>query len=202
MEANKDDLKHIRSMMERSTKFLSLSGFSGVGAGLVAVLGAICAKLILMDKLSVFGDYLFDLIFIALVVIILAASVGYYFSLRKAKKMNSKFWMPVTRQIVVDFAIPMLAGGIFSILLIYNYATHMVASAMLIFYGLALISASSRTYKDIRVLGFSEIILGVLAGIFIYNGLMFWTIGFGLLHILYGIVMYYKYDKSKSVKKG
>ena len=115
--------------------------------------------------------------------------------------MNSKFWMPVTRQIITDFAIPMVAGGIFSILLIYNYATHMVASAMLIFYGLALINASSRTYKDIRVLGFSEIILGILAGIFIYNGLFFWTIGFGLLHIIYGIVMYYKYDKSRSEKK-
>lgn len=201
MDANKDDLKHIRSMMERSTKFLSLSGFSGIGAGLIAILGAICAELVLMDRLSVFGDYLIDLIFIASVVIILAASVGYYFSFRKAKKMNSKFWMPVTRQILVDFAIPMVAGGIFSILLIYNYATHMVASAMLIFYGLALINASSRTYKDIRVLGFSEIILGILAGIFIYNGLFFWTIGFGLLHIIYGIVMYYKYDKSRSKKK-
>lgn len=201
MDTNKDDLKHIRSMMERSTKFLSLSGFSGIGAGLIAILGAICAELVLMDRLSVFGDYLIDLIFIASVVIILAASVGYYFSFRKAKKMNSKFWMPVTRQILVDFAIPMVAGGIFSILLIYNYATHMVASAMLIFYGLALINASSRTYKDIRVLGFSEIILGILAGIFIYNGLFFWTIGFGLLHIIYGIVMYYKYDKSRSEKK-
>lgn len=200
MEANKDDLKHIRLMMERSTKFLSLSGFSGIGAGLVAILGALCAKLILNDKLSIFGNYLFDLTFIASIVIILAASVGYYFSLRKAKKMNSKFWMPVTRQIVADFAIPMVAGGIFSILLIYNHATHMVASAMLIFYGLALINASSRTYKDIRVLGFSEIILGFLAGIFIYNGLLFWTIGFGLLHIVYGIVMYYKYDKSGADK--
>lgn len=86
MEANKDDLKHIRLMMERSTKFLSLSGFSGIGAGLVAILGALCAKLILNDKLSIFGNYLFDLTFIASIVIILAASVGYYFSLRKAKK--------------------------------------------------------------------------------------------------------------------
>ena len=76
MDTNKDDLKHIRSMMERSTKFLSLSGFSGIGAGLIAILGAICAELVLMDRLSVFGDYLIDLIFIASVVIILAASYG------------------------------------------------------------------------------------------------------------------------------
>lgn len=200
MEANKDDLKHIRSMMERSTKFLSLSGFSGIGAGIVAIVGAYCTKMVLSDRVAIFGSYLYDLIFIATSVVILAAFIGYYFSLRKAKKMNSKFWMPVTRQIFVDFALPMVVGGLFSILLIYNGATRMVASAMLIFYGLALINASARTYKDIRILGLSEIVLGLLAGVFIYNGLLFWTIGFGLLHIVYGAVMYFKYDMKRSDK--
>lgn len=95
----------------------------------------------------------------------------------------------------------MCIGGLFCIVLIFQHAIRMVAPSMLIFYGLALIAAGSRTYRDIKVLGACEIILGLLAGIFVYNGLLFWTLGFGVLHIVYGILIYYKYDM-KSVKNG
>lgn len=200
METNIDDLKHIRSMMERSTKFVSLSGFSGVWAGVIALVGAALAKLILDGNFTFTKNLLYDLVLVAILVMGLAGSVGLFLSVKKAKKSNSKFWMPATRHIMVDFSVPMAAGGIFCILLIMNSCTHMVASAMLIFYGLALINASARTYKDIRMFGVCEIVLGVLAGIFVHNGLLFWAIGFGVLHIVYGIVMYLKYDKVESTK--
>lgn len=200
METNIDDLKHIRSMMERSTKFLSLSGFSGIWAGVVALVGAGVTKLVLDGDLSFTDNVIYDLAILAVAVIALAGSVGLYLSMRKAKKSKSKFWMPVTKQILLDFSIPMVVGGLLCLLMINAGCLRMVASTMLIFYGLALINASARTYKDIRMLGICEIVLGLLAGYFIYNGLLFWAIGFGLLHIVYGIVMYLKYDKADNRK--
>lgn len=200
MDTNIEDLKHIRSMMERSSKFLSLSGISGISAGIIALLGAGAAHYIMQGKLQITGNILYDFVIIAISVIALAGGLGLYFSLRKAKKSRSKFWMPVTLQILKDFGVPMVIGGLFCIMLIYQHATHMVASAMLIFYGLSLIAAGARTYRDIKILGACEIILGLLAGIFVYNGLLFWSIGFGVMHILYGIIMYCKYD-AKPAKK-
>ncbi|NDV69603.1 hypothetical protein [Dysgonomonas sp. 25] len=197
MNTKLDDLKHIRSMMERSSKFLSLSGFSGVSAGLIALAGAGAAHCRMKGHYAITSDVVTDLFLLAVAVIALAGGAGLFFSLRKARKSGAKFWMPVTWQIVKDFAIPMIVGGIFCLLLMYQGATRMVAASMLIFYGLALIQAGARTYRDIRILGACEIILGLLAGFFVYNGLLFWSIGFGLMHIIYGIVMYIKYDKSE-----
>lgn len=77
----------------------------------------------------------------------------------------------------------------------------MVAPCMLIFYGLGLIAAGSRTFRDVKVLGACEIILGLAAAITVGYDLIFWGIGFGVLHIVYGILIHYKYDV-KSEKNG
>lgn len=197
MENNTEDLRHIRSMMERSSKFLSLSGISGVAAGVFALIGAGIAFLILFNGLEITSSLLFDLILTATFVLVGASVSGIYFSLQKAKKSNAKLWMPATIQIIKDFLIPMIIGGIFCLILIYHHCSFLISSTMLIFYGLSLINAGNRTYRDIKILGACEIVLGILAGVFIYNGLLFWTLGFGVLHIVYGIIMYIKYDKKK-----
>lgn len=195
METNLDDIKHIRSMMERSSKFLSLSGISGISAGIIALVGAMVAYLLMHGQLSITGTQLYDFLILAVLVLLAASASGLFFSMRKAKKNGSKFWAELTWNILKDFCVPMIVGGLFCIILIYQNSAHLIASAMLIFYGLALIAAGSRTYRDVRYLGACEIILGFLAGIFIYNGLLFWALGFGVLHIVYGIIMYCKYDK-------
>jgi hypothetical protein len=66
---------------------------------------------------------------------------------------------------------------------------------MLIFYGLSLVNAGKFTFSEIHYLGLTEIVLGILAGIFINHGLLFWTLGFGLMHIVYGTVMYYRHER-------
>ncbi|MBD8390015.1 hypothetical protein [Dysgonomonas sp. BGC7] len=201
MDANLEDLKHIRSMMERSSKFLSLSGMSGVSAGAFALLGAGVGHLILSEQFTFTNSKLYDFIILAGLVLLCAGLSGLFFCMKKAKKSGAKLWMPVTVQIVKDFSVPMLVGGIFCVILIFQHATRMVAPSMLIFYGLALITAGARTYRDIKILGACEIVLGLLAGVFVYNGLLFWAVGFGVMHIIYGIVIYYKYDM-KSGKNG
>lgn len=201
MNKSSEDLKLIRSMMERSSKFLSLSGLSGIGAGIIALIGAYAAHLILQEKLCISGYPIRDLFLLATITLIAAAMCGFYFSLRKARKSNSKFWMPATKEILKDFTIPMITGGLFCLIMIYHNRTVFIAPSMLIFYGLALVHVGSRTYGEIKYLGFCEIILGLLAAVFIANGLIFWTIGFGVLHIVYGALMYWKYDSKKETSK-
>ena len=200
MDTNLEDLKHIRSMMERSSKFLSLSGMSGVSAGLVALAGAWIAHSMIKGSLAITGNLKYDLIILAIVVIAGAAIVGFYFCARKAKKNGSRLWLPVTYQVLADFMIPMIVGGLFCLILLYHSIWLLIVPSMLIFYGLALIVAGERTYKDIKILGACEIVLGFIAAVVDWNNIALWAIGFGLMHIIYGLVMHFKYD-AKTDKK-
>jgi uncharacterized membrane protein HdeD (DUF308 family) len=64
---------------------------------------------------------------------------------------------------------------------------------MLIFYGLALVSAGKFTFGEIHYLGMLEVLTGLLALVFPSIALFLWAFGFGVLHILYGLIMHKKY---------
>lgn len=194
MHNNIDDLRYIRSTMERSSKFLSLSGLSGVFAGIFALLGASLAYFVLYDDLYITADIRVDIVLVAILVILGASASGLHFSIKKANRTNSKFWMPATIQIIKDAGVPMFAGGMFCLILMYHQSYFLIASTMLIFYGIALINAGARTYRDVKILGACQVFLGLFAGFFSTYGLLFWAVGFGVLHIIYGMVMYKKYD--------
>jgi len=198
------DLASIRTMMERSAKFLSLSGLSGVLAGVYALIGAIAAYFIAQYPISPLGfrvdsvnagTTLYKLIFIALVVLVASISTGLWLSGRKAKKSGAALWSQTSQKLVVNLSIPLVTGGIFILIMLYTGHYGLAAPASLIFYGLALINASVNTYDEIRYLGYSEILLGLISATFPGYGLIFWALGFGVLHIIYGGIMYNKYDK-------
>ena len=205
---NIEDLKHIRSLMERSSKFLSLSGFSGIVAGVIALVGAAVAYFVVFGRGAVkYDEYMRALgggstVNIRLQLAVLAASVlvcaigaAWFFSSRKAKRAGTRLWTSTARRTLYHFMIPLITGGIFCIALVMSHNIHMVASAMLIFYGLALINSAKFTVDEVHYLGLSEIVLGILAGFFLNYGLLFWALGFGVMHIVYGARMYYKYDR-------
>jgi hypothetical protein len=130
----------------------------------------------------------------AVIVLALALFFGIYFTTRKARKNGLKVWDHTAQRMVINLFIPLIAGGIFCLTLLYHHLIFLLAPATLIFYGLALINASKYTFNEIRVLGISEIILGLMAAFFIGYGLLFWAVGFGVLHIFYGLMMYYRYE--------
>ncbi|HSH20294.1 MAG TPA: hypothetical protein VLA03_07560, partial [Draconibacterium sp.] len=195
----KEDLQAIREIMERSSKFLSLSGLSGIFAGICALIGAAIAWFVILDSGQVpFVQYVlspgdwsssgigFYLALDAILVLFFAILGAVYFSQRKAKKAGQHFWTNSTRQLLVHLIIPLIAGGIFTIILVFRNNLELVPSVMLIFYGLSLVNAGKFTFGEIHYLGLTEIAVGILAGLFIDYSLLFWTIGFGLMHIVYG----------------
>jgi hypothetical protein len=204
-------LSEIRSMMERSSRFISLSGLSGVGAGVMALIGA-TAAFVFLNKIPFDGKIYYTDISIyrqkggsnltlflfldALAVVISAVSVGIFFTTRKAKRKGQKVWDKLTWRLLVNLAIPLFAGGVFCLALLYHNLPSLIAPSTLIFYGLSLVQGSKYTLNDVRYLGLSELALGLVAVFNLGYGLEFWTIGFGLLHIIYGSLMYWKYERT------
>jgi hypothetical protein len=200
------DLASIRTMMERSAKFISLSGLSGVLAGVYALAGAAAAYFVYPisplqmrgyseNRAIVESDALYKLLLIALIVLIASISTGLFLSNRKAKKHRLKLWSQTSRTLLLNISIPLVSGGIFILIMLGTGHFELAAPASLIFYGLALIQGSVNTFDEVRYLGFCEILLGLIAAILPGYGLIFWALGFGVLHIIYGGIMYNKYDK-------
>jgi hypothetical protein len=201
-----ETLVEIRTLMERSSRFISLSGLSGVFAGFFALMGALAAYFYLEYDLS-FQRSMYDsqnllrfdklsfIIIDALIVLLMALGFGFYFTYRKARRLGLPMWDKTTYRLLENLFIPLAAGGIFCLILIYRGYISLVAPSTLIFYGLALHNGGKYTLDDIRFLGISEIILGIIALIFNGYSLLFWAIGFGFMHIWYGARMYMKYER-------
>ncbi|SFA45944.1 hypothetical protein SAMN04488511_105200 [Pedobacter suwonensis] len=201
-------LKDIRNMMDRSSRFISLSGLSGVFAGAIALIGAYFAN----DEINKFinkrgygygvdgeMDLEFNLIKLGLFVLVIALAGGVLFTYRKSQKNNLPIWDKTSKSLLINLFIPLFTGGLFIIALLINHPNtySIIAPSCLIFYGLALINASKFTYSDIRYLGFCEVILGLICMFYLGYGLIFWALGFGILHIVYGLLMYFKYERGQ-----
>ena len=187
--------------MEKSSKFISLSGLSGVVAGISAIAGATFAYLYLLrDPGATHYTRMQELMILladALVVLIISITFALFLFRKKAKKNNQPLFNKITLKIFYNLSIPLITGGIFSLIFLLRGEVNLVVSATLLFYGLALINASKYTYNEIHHLGIAEVVLGLLAALLPHNGIIFWTIGFGLCHILYGSIMHFKYDRVK-----
>lgn len=195
--------------MERSTRFLSLSGLSGVVAGSLALIGALIAQryidsemLYSEDPMSYGGsgrgdhwDHIVNLTGVAVTVLVLALIAAAWFTFRRSKKLGHSLWDNSAKRLLVNLMIPLSAGGIFCIALLYYGLPGLVPSVTLLFYGLALFNASKYTLDEIRWLGISEILLGLCGAFWIGAGVMFWALGFGVLHIFYGGLMYFRHEQ-------
>lgn len=197
------DLSEIKAIMQRSSRFISLSGLSGVLAGTYALVGAYLAYSLLYQESDVFSYRVVttdfsttaQLFTIAIGVLILSILSGIWFTTRKARRENLPVWDQQAKRLLINLFIPLAAGGILCLILVNKGYIGIIAPLTLIFYGLALVNASKFTLSEIRSLGLLEIALGLLASHFIGYGLLFWALGFGILHIIYGGWMYIKYEK-------
>lgn len=211
MEKEQDHLKtitEIRDMMEKSSRFISLSGLSGIFAGVFALIGALYAFLYL--KMGILSDGYYENAFIGdqlntdfvlfffidgITVLFMAITFGILFTVRNSRKKGVPVWGKTAKLTSINLFIPLLAGGLFCLVLMYHHIIYLIAPATLVFYGLALINASKYTLKEVRYLGMTEMFIGLISSIFVGYGLLFWALGFGVLHIIYGIVMYYRYER-------
>lgn len=194
------DIAAIRSMMDRASRFLSLSGMAGISSGIVALIGAWTAWRTLADYRSEEGTGAVVGLLITLGLVVAGLSVGMaiLFSVRHAHRMGRKVWGPTAKYVTVALTIPVLAGGVLCAILIMHETYWLLPAVMLLFYGMALLSAGNFTFGEIRYLGGLQILLGLAAAAVPSLGILFWAIGFGAAHVIYGIVLFRKYDRKES----
>lgn len=199
------DIAEIRNMMENSSKFLSLSGWAGILAGIYALAGACVAYWILdfnpqqvgstvAEKLG-FSSNIWQLVLLGLLILVLALGTAIYFSHKNAEKRGEKLWTATSRRLLFSMSVPLVVGGLLLLILISREMNGLIAPLSLIFYGLALYNASKFTFNEVRTLAYIEIALGLLGCYFIGYGLLLWALGFGIAHIVYGIFIHYNYEK-------
>lgn len=206
------DIQQIKQMMERSSRFISLSGLSGVAAGVCALVGAWFANDVIEASGGPYGarvvisrtieteslqDFMGHRLFhIAVLTFFAALAFSFLFTYLRSKKNNIPMWGYSSKRLLINVAVPMLAGGIYLIREMQLGVYGLIAPGCLIFYGLALVNASKYTLNEIRYLGYCQILLGIINSWFVGYGIYFWAVGFGILHIIYGIVMWYRYEKN------
>jgi hypothetical protein len=196
-------LSEIRKMMEKSSRFISLSGLSGIGAGTSALLGA-GASVLLINKLKQEQDYIYTptetiaqyLLMIAIATFILAFGLAFLFTYKKSKKDEVALWGVGTRNLLWYTLVPMVVGAIVCYRFFIGSLFHFIAPSLLIFYGLGLVNGSKYTLGEVRYLGYVNIILGLINLFFPSLSLLFWTLGFGIAHIVYGIIMWMRYERN------
>jgi len=199
------DISEIKNIMDKSSRFISLSGLSGILAGIYALIGAWLAYNTIYFDTTTLGEYddlvitqpmIERLFIVAFAVLFLSVVTAVVMSANKAKKSNDTLWNASSKRLLVNFLIPLASGGFFILFLIEKNMFGLVAPLTLLFYGLACVNASKYTLGDVRYLGITMIILGLLSTWFLGYGLLFWAIGFGICHIVYGSMMYFKYDRN------
>ncbi len=187
------DISEIKNLMNKSSRFISLSGWAGIFAGVYALIGAAVAYYIVMSSgrdYLILDGYVFRLILLDLALIaIFSVGTAIFITTRRAKSDGVKFWDETTRKLLMSFLVPLVTGGIYILIILKQQKYGQTGALMLIFYGLALVNAAKHTFSNIKYLGYIEIALGLICALYPGYGFWLWVVGFGVMHIIYGAMM-------------
>jgi hypothetical protein len=202
-QSNLEAIKDIKKIMERSSRFISLSGWSGVAAGVCALGGSWLA----IQRITAYFNGTSpssgcptclknELIMVSAAVFIAALASAFSFTYIRSKKDDTALWGRAARRLLWNTLLPMVVGGVLILKMIDVKYYDLIAPATLIFYGLALVNGSKYTMGEVRYLGYGQLITGLLSLFIVSRGLYAWAFGFGVLHIIYGVAMWWKYERS------
>ena len=202
---NKDALKElrdIRTMMERSSRFQSVSGWGILAVGVMALVAAWVADGLFNGGTNgwfttLYGDtaYLWAhktqiAVFGSLILVAVCGTTVFLSSFLMARRKNIPFIFDATlRRVIFNLSIPLLAGGVLCLALVLQGHYGLTSSIMLVFYGLALVNCHHFSLPMLGGLGYAELLLGLADCFVATHALLFWAIGFGVLHIALGIYL-------------
>ncbi|TCI85296.1 hypothetical protein [Tenacibaculum sp. M341] len=195
------DISEIKNLMNKSSRFISLSGLAGIFAGFYALIGAGYAYWLVTSSTRgylILDGKIFKIILIdLLLVLFFSVGTAIYLTTKRAKQNGERIWDATTKRLLVSFLVPLISGGLYIIIILSQGKYGHTGALMLLFYGLALLNASKYTVSNVKYLGYTEIILGLIGAVFPGYDFWFWVIGFGIMHIIYGGIVYVKHERKQ-----
>ncbi len=194
-------LREIKDIMQKSSRFENISGFSIIIIGIYASIVSLGAWLLLgkHEPYSWLPTWSTDFalntpgrtwtaILCALVLLVVSFGTVCLMSYFKTKRVNHRFVFDHTvRRSLWAFFVPAATGGLLCLAMLQQGHYGITSSFMLVFYGLALINCAHHTTSRLALLGYVELLLGIVDCFVVSHGILFWFLGFGLWHIIFGI---------------
>lgn len=180
-----DNLAFIRETMERASSFTAVPGWGAVGIGAVGTAAAIAAHL-----QASFGRWL-AVWFAAMV---LGLALGVWSIVRKASRASIPLLSGPGRRFALNFAPPVIVGGILTVVLYRAHLEAAIPGTWLLLYGTGIVAAGAFSVPVVPVQGVCFMLLG---GVALFAPPVwrdwFMALGFGGLHLLFGIIIARRY---------
>ena len=180
-----DNLRFIRETMERSKVFTSVPGYGGALMGATAIGAAIVAH-----HQPLIGNWLI----VWLVEAALAFAVGLFALWQKSKNSGESLVSVPARKFASAFAPPIIAGVVLTALFYYRGFFEFLPCAWLTLYGTAVVTGGAYSVRIVPVVGWIFVALGAVAAFAPASwGNVLMALGFGVLHIVFGLIVARRY---------
>lgn len=180
-----DNLSFIRATMERATAFTAVPGWGGVGMGVLALAAAVMAHTRLTPQ-----EWLFTWLCTA----VAGLALGGWAMTRKARRAGTQVFSYSGRRFVLSYLPPLAVGALLTAALVRAGALWALPGSWLLLYGTGVVTGGAFSVRVVPLMGLCFMALGAIA-LFAppHWGTPLMAIGFGGLHILFGIVIARKY---------
>jgi hypothetical protein len=180
-----DNLSFIRSTMERATAFTAVPGWGGVAMGVTALVATVLAH-----NVASRGEWLA----VWLAASVLALTIGGWSMVVKARKAGTSVFSYSGRRFVLSYVPPLAVGGLLTLVLARAGLYSALPGTWLLLYGTGVVTGGAYSVRVVPIMGLCFMALGALALLAPPTwGEWLMALGFGGLHIVFGLIIARRY---------
>jgi hypothetical protein len=180
-----DNLRFIRTAMERASSFTAVPGWGGAAMGATALLAA---------GLSLTASTSKGWLAVWLVEAVLAFPIGLIAIAHKARRTSTPLFAGPARRFFLTFSPPVVAGAILTAALVRSGQFGQLPAVWLLLYGAAVVCGGAYSVRPVPLMGLLFMALGAAAfGSPESWGTAYLAAGFGGLQIAFGILIARRY---------
>jgi len=180
-----DNLRFIRETMERAGAFTAVPGWGGFAMGVSALAATVFAA-----RQSSAGAWLA----IWLIEGVFAIALGAWTMKRKADSAQLPLLSAPGRRFLLSFAPPLLVGALLTLVLYEAGLTRVIPGTWLLLYGTGVVTGGAYSVRVVPLMGMCFMLVGAVALFCPFSwGTALLGVGFGGLHVVFGIIIARRY---------
>ena len=180
-----DNLTFIRQTMERATAFTAVPGWGGVGMGVLALAAATVAETRITRT---------EWLITWLATSALGLTLGGWTMASKARRAGTTVFSYSGRRFVLSYVPPLLVGALLTGVLVRAGLWSALPGTWLLLYGTGVVTGGAFSVRVVPLMGLCFMVLGAAA---LFSpaswGNLLMAAGFGLLHIVFGLIIARRY---------